>query len=302
MTSKLTPGSDILLALAAVALWSTVASAFKLGLSLYTPLQLVTLSVAIAAVFFLTLSLATGRLEHRALEALSESGALRRAMGLGLLNPLLYYLMLFAAYDRLPAQIAQPVNYTWSIMLALLAVPLLGQKLRAIQVAAMLVSYLGVLVIVIPAAGSDTLPLSWFGLFLALASTLIWASYWLLNARDSGEPVTMMTISFMTASPLLLALCFAIDGWPRLSMQGFGYALWTGLAEMGLGFLFWQLALRKTQRAAFLGQLIFLAPFVSLVLIHYVLNEPVQSTSVIGLAIIVAGLLWSSKLGAKTAP
>ena len=71
MTSKLTPGSDILLALAAVALWSTVASAFKLGLSLYTPLQLVTLSVAIAAVFFLTLSLATGRLEHRALEALS---------------------------------------------------------------------------------------------------------------------------------------------------------------------------------------------------------------------------------------
>ena len=302
MTSKLTPGSDILLALAAVALWSTVASAFKLGLSLYTPLQLVTLSVAIAAVFFLTLSLATGRLEHRALEALSESGALRRAMGLGLLNPLLYYLMLFAAYDRLPAQIAQPVNYTWSIMLALLAVPLLGQKLRAIQVAAMLVSYLGVLVIVIPAAGSDTVPLSWFGLFLALASTLIWASYWLLNARDSGEPVTMMTISFMTASPLLLSLCFAIDGWPRLSMQGLGYALWTGLAEMGLGFLFWQLALRKTQRAAFLGQLIFLAPFVSLVLIHYVLNEPVQSTSVIGLAIIVAGLLWSSKLGAKTAP
>ena len=164
MTSKLTPGSDILLALAAVALWSTVASAFKMGLSLYTPLQLVTLSVAIAAVFFLTLSLATGRLEHRALEALSESGALRRAMGLGLLNPLLYYLMLFAAYDRLPAQIAQPVNYTWSIMLALLAVPLLGQKLRAIQVAAMLVSYLGVLVIVIPAAGSDTVPLSWLSL------------------------------------------------------------------------------------------------------------------------------------------
>ena len=85
-------------------------------------------------------------------------------------------------------------------------------------------------------------------------------------------------------------------------MQGLGYALWTGLAEMGLGFLFWQLALRKTQRAAFLGQLIFLAPFVSLVLIHYVLNEPVQATSVIGLVIIVAGLLWSSKLSAKTAP
>ena len=47
---------------------------------------------------------------------------------LGLINPTAYYLILFAAYDRLPAHIAQPINYT-CITLALLAVPLLGQRL-----------------------------------------------------------------------------------------------------------------------------------------------------------------------------
>ena len=287
---------DLALALGAVALWSTVATGFKLGLTLFTPLQLVTVSVVIATLFFLTISLATQRLDNTALIRLRKSGALSRAMGLGILNPLLYYVVLFAAYDRLPAQVAQPVNYTWSITLALLAVPMLGQRISKSQLAGMLLSYAGVVLIVIPAAADNSsASLSWFGVFLALASTLIWAFYWLLNARDSGDAITMMTVSFATACPPLLVLCLLFDGWPGLSLQGLGYAAWTGLAEMGLAFLCWQLALRKTQRTALLGQLIFLAPFVSLLLIHYVLGEAVQITSVLGLAIIVVGLIWSAR-------
>lgn len=295
---------DVGLALAAVALWSTVATGFKLGLAVFTPLQLVTLSVAIATVFFLALCLATGRLDESRLKKLISSGALGRAMGLGLLNPLLYYLVLFAAYDRLPAQIAQPVNYTWSITLALLAVPLLGQRLSRAQLAAMLLSYLGVLVIVLPAAlaTETTTSLSWFGVALALASTFVWAGYWLLNARDTGDAISMMAISFTTACPLLLLLCLLVDGWPALTPTSLAYATWTGLAEMGLAFLFWQLALRSTQRAAFLGQLIFLAPFVSLLLIHHVLGETVRASSVLGLGIIVAGLMWSTRLPAPDQP
>ena len=297
--------ADLALALGAVALWSTVAVAFKLGLSLFTPLQLVTLSVVIATLFFLTISLTTQRLDQGALKTLRESGALGRAMGLGLLNPLLYYLVLFAAYDRLPAQIAQPVNYTWSITLALLAVPLLGQKITLSQLVGMLFSYAGVLLIIIPAATAATndagASLSWFGVFLALASTLIWASYWLLNARDSGDAISMMTVSFATACPILILLCLLFDGWPNLNQEGLLYATWTGLAEMGVAFLFWQLALRKTERAALLGQLIFLAPFVSLFLIHNVLGESVRLSSVLGLAIIVAGLVWSARVAGQNA-
>ena len=288
---------DIWLALAAVALWSTVATAFKLGLELFSPLQLLTLSVVIATLLFLTICLATGRLEPRPLLQLRKSGAMGRAAGLGLLNPLLYYLVLFAAYDRLPAQIAQPVNYTWSITLALLAIPLLGQRLSRGQLLAMLLSYLGVLVIVMP-GGLGGAELSWTGLGLALFSTLIWASYWLLNARDDGDPISMMTVSFVTACPILLIASYLYDGWPELTSIGLFYASWTGLAEMGLAFLFWQLALRSTNRAALLGQLIFLAPFVSLLLIHHVLNEPVRASSAIGLGIIVAGLIWSAQLQA----
>lgn len=289
---------DIVLALTAVALWSTVATAFKLGLTLFSPLQLVTLSVTVASLFFLTIALVTGRLNERPLRKLRASGALSRSMGLGLLNPLLYYLVLFVAYDLLPAQIAQPVNYTWSITLALLAIPMLGQRLTRNHLLAIMLSYCGVLVIVLPAAttGHSDQSISWFGFALALFSTLIWAWYWLVNARDSGDPITMMTISFLTATPILLISCYFVDGWPTVTLTGLSYVVWAGLAEMGLGFLFWQLALRATERAALLGQLIFLAPFVSLLLIHYVLGESVTLTSVLGLVIIVAGIVWSARL------
>ena len=60
---------------------------------------------------------------------------------LGLLNPFLYYLVLFKAYALLPAQQAQPLNYTWAITLSLLAVPLLKQQVRWQEWLALLVSY-----------------------------------------------------------------------------------------------------------------------------------------------------------------
>ena len=36
---------------------------------------------------------------------------------MGLLNPVAYYLILFKAYTILPAQVAQPLNMIWPIVL-----------------------------------------------------------------------------------------------------------------------------------------------------------------------------------------
>jgi drug/metabolite transporter (DMT)-like permease len=68
-----------------------------------------------------------------------------------------------------------------------------------------------------------------------------------------------------------------------------------GLVEMGLTFLLWQQALRLTRQTARIGQLIFLSPFLSLLLIGSVLGETVHLTSWLGLGIIVAGLLVTGR-------
>ncbi|NIO42765.1 MAG: EamA family transporter, partial [Burkholderiales bacterium] len=86
--------------IATVLLWSTVASAFKLSLRHLDPLQLLLYAnvVSIATLFAV---LAVQKKVYL-LTQYRRRDFLRCAM-LGFLNPFLYYVVLFKAYDLLPA-------------------------------------------------------------------------------------------------------------------------------------------------------------------------------------------------------
>jgi drug/metabolite transporter (DMT)-like permease len=212
-----------------------------------------------------------------------------------LLNPVVYYLVLFEAYDRLPAQIAQPLNYTWAIMLAVLAIPVLGQRLTGRTAMGIAIGYVGVLVLLTQGKFDGLPDLDWPGVFLAFGSTILWAGYWLFNARSTTEPAALMATSFLMALPVLAVICLLGPGLPALTAENLFYGAWVGLVEMGITFLLWQQALRLSQHAARLGQLIFLSPFLSLLMIGAVLGETIYLTSWIGLGIIVSGLLVTGR-------
>ncbi|MBY5992681.1 DMT family transporter [Ferrimonas balearica] len=279
----------------AVLLWSTVATAFKLSLAQMTPAQLL-LYAALASTAVLTLILGVqGKLGR--LKGQFRANPLVYLQS-GLLNPFLYYLVLFAAYDLLPAQQAQPLNYTWAILLSLLAVPMLGQKLRGWDIGAALLAYFGVVVI---ATGGDLLALNFerpLGVALALLSTLLWSLYWIVNTRDKGDPVVSLLLSFLIALPFILAVCawrgeLALPNW-----QGLAGAVYVGLFEMGVTFVLWLKAMRTAERTAPLTNLVFLGPFLSLFFIATFLGESIASATFIGLAFIVCGLLVQ-QLGPK---
>ena len=274
--------------LVAVALWSTVATGFKLGLEILEPLQLLLLGTIVSTVVFVAVALAGGRLK------LARSDLGKAAM-FGMINPFIYYVVLFEAYDRLPAQIAQPLNYTWAITLAILAWPILGQRPKARTILGILVSYLGVVVLLTQGDVTAVPDVNWTGVGLALASTLLWASYWLLNTRVSIDPLGLMAWSFLFGLPCVALACWMGPGWPAVTPATITYGLWVGLVEMGVTFLLWQQALRLTTDTGRIGQLIFLSPFVSLWLIATFVGETIHATSVIGLVIIVAGLLTAQR-------
>lgn len=274
--------------LVAVALWSTVATGFKLGLEILEPLQLLLLGTIVSTVVFVAVALAGGRLK------LARSDLGKAAM-FGMINPFIYYVVLFEAYDRLPAQIAQPLNYTWAITLAILAWPILGQRPKARTMLGILVSYLGVVVLLTQGDVTGVPDVNWTGVGLALASTLLWASYWLLNTRVSIDPLGLMAWSFLFGLPCVALACWMGPGWPAVTPATITYGLWVGLVEMGVTFLLWQQALRLTTDTGRIGQLIFLSPFVSLWLIATFVGETIHATSVIGLVIIVAGLLTAQR-------
>ena len=271
-----------------VLFWSTVATAFKLALAQLDVLQLILYaSITSAAVLLLAVSW-QGRVQ-----ALWPTfrAHWRISLFAAALNPFVYYMILFAAYDRLPAQVAQPINYTWAIVLTLLSMVILKQRMTTRDLLAAVICYGGVVIIAGQGEwrpGSIAQPL---GIMLALGSTVIWAVYWIVNMRDQREPLLALCLNFLCAIPMALAACLAFSD-PRVTVGvGLGAAVYIGIFEMGLAFLCWSQALRLAENTSRVSNLIFLAPFLSLLLIHYVLGEPIYTSTFIGLGVIVGGLL-----------
>jgi drug/metabolite transporter (DMT)-like permease len=277
-----------LFALCSVLLWSTVASAFKLSLQFLRPVQLLLYSSLMSILVLAAVLAAQGRLR---LAFSYRARQYRRSLLLGCLNPFLYYLVLFKAYDRLPAQEAQPINYTWAITLALLSIPLLGQRIRAADIAGGLVSYCGVVAIFThghPLALRFSDPL---GVALALGSTVIWALYWIYNTRDDRDPVAGLFLNFLFGLPLVLIGCVLSSGLRVADVRGLLGAAYVGVFEMGITYVLWLSALKLSENTAKVGNLIFLSPFLSLVLIHFFVGEKILASTFVGLVLIVAGLL-----------
>lgn len=289
-------------ALATVALWSTVASAFKLSLGYFSPLQLLLVASLTSCLLLAGLLSLQGKWPL-VRQQLRNRG--RFFLLLGLLNPLAYYLLLFQAYALLPAQQAQAINYTWAIALSLLAVPVLGQKLSRFDGLAILFTYLGALVIATRGQLTSLQFDSPLGVGLALLSTLIWAGYWLVNAKNQADPLVSLFLGFALSLPVTLLVCLLWDALPPLVWLGWAGAIYVGLFEMGLAFVFWLQALRHAHQASQLSNLIFLSPFISLLWLRWLVGETIHPATPLGLGLIIAGLLiqqWPQWRPATKAP
>ena len=62
---------------------------------------------------------------------------------------------------------------------------------------------------------------------------------------------------------------------------------------MGIPFICFGLAIRKTTNPALINQLCYLSPFLSLFFVSSILGEPIVPTTYIGLVLIVAGIVFN---------
>lgn len=283
---------------AAVVLWATAASAFKIALRHLDVLPLLLVASATStAVLFLYLA-ASNKL--RLLRLFTRKDWLWSA-GLGFLNPFVYYVVIFNAYSLLQAQEAQPINFVWPLTLVLLSIPILHQRIRPASILAILISFLGVIVIAThPHRPADLLAFRFTsgpGVALALGSTVVWALFWVLNTKDRHDEAVRLFANFLFATGYVLGLVLALGSAGALPWQGLLGGVYIGLFEMGITFLVWLKALRSAKTTAHVVNLIYLVPFLSLLLIGLVLGEEIQASTVVGLILIVAGILLQRAFG-----
>jgi len=275
--------------LIAVFFWSTVASAFKLTLRSLDFVEMLLYSTFFSFLILLAIIAAQGRLgEIRRV----SSRDIRVSAILGFINPFFYYLILFKVYSLLPAQLAQPLNFTWGIAIALLSIPLLKQKVQLKSIAAVFVSFIGVIIIATEGNVSNMRFKEPLGVFLAIASSLIWSLYWIFNARDKREPVIKLFLNF-SFGLVFITLFWVINYDLRFPpIEGILGAAYIGFFEMGITFVLWLKAMKLAPTTAHVSILIYLSPFLSFVFIHFLVGEEILLSSVAGLVFIVGGILW----------
>lgn len=281
---------SILLGGVAVLSWATVATAFKIALSHMTVFEMLFVACASALAIFtvwMTVTRSWGELK-----ALTPGLWCRFAL-LGLIAPTAYYLILFTAYDYLPAQIAQPLNYAWPILLAILLAVFGHKPIPHAKYLGMLVSLAGVVFISVGGKGI-TGDLSVTGVLLAFGSAFLWALYWIVNdsLKDTISEVASLFLTFLFGM-VYLSIGTIFNPLSALPAEAIWSGVYIGAFEMGIPFICFGMAIRITNNPALINQMCYLSPFLSLFLIAMVLGEPIMPTTYIGLFLIVAGLVYN---------
>lgn len=282
---------SVVFASLAVLSWSTVATAFKIALEYLSHFEmLLVASLSSLAVFAVMVTI---KGKWHLMKELSLAKWIYFA-GMGLLNPVAYYLVLFKAYNLLPAQVAQPINYAWPICLLILLALFASQPIPAKKYIGMFVSLGGVAAISFGGGGSVSGGLSVQGLLLAALSAIIWALYWMVSNRhkDDTDNLISLLLTFFFGSVYLVAGAL-VQGIEINSTPGIMAGVYVGLFEMGIPFIFFSLALRKSSNPALINQMCYLSPFLSLLFISLILGEKIVVWTYVGLGLIVAGLVFN---------
>lgn len=286
-----TENKAIVYAFLAVLSWSTVATAFKVALTYLSHFEMLLVACFTSLLIFTLLI--TFQRKWRLVASLTNRQWAYFA-GIGLLNPVAYYLVLFKAYDLLPAQVAQPINYAWPIVLLIMLALFAGQPIPKKKYIGMFLSLAGVALISLGGGGTGDMSLSVSGLLLAALSAVLWATYWMVNnlKKEQADGSVVLFVTFLFGSLYLLAGAFFV-GADLNTLPGVLSGMYVGAFEMGIPFIFFGLAMRKTNNPALINQICYLSPFMSLFFISVVLGEQIVITTYVGLILIVLGIVYN---------
>lgn len=275
-------------AIISVLFWSTVATSFKFALNEINPSQTLFFSI-INSLAVLFLILVFQKKIHLIFK--SSTKELLFSAFLGFLNPFTYYLVLFKAYSLLPAQLAQPLNYTWPIILVILSAIILKQKLNFLNFIAIIISFIGVVFISLRDKYSFEIE-NPEGILLATGSSIFWALFWILNVKDKRDDVIKLFLNFFFGLIFISIFILLTDSFIIPTTKAYLSTLYIGIFETGVTFVLWLYAMKFTERTDKIGNLVYISPFLSLFFINLVLKESIYFSTIIGLILIVTSIIF----------
>ncbi len=276
-----------------VVLWGTIPTAFKIALAELSIVTMLGITTLVSTAVLFVIMILTGKI------CLLRETTVRELLWsalFGLITPVGYYMILLTAYSRLPGQVAQPINMIWPIILVFFSIPLLGQRIPARSFIALFISLTGVYIIASQGAPLSPGRSDTTGVMLALISGVLWALYFVLNVRDRRDESVKLFTSFLFGSAYMLILMAAGGSFSQpVTLKGAAASVYCGFFEMGITFWLWLKALQLSETTDKVSNLVYFAPFISLILLHFIIDEPIYYTTPVGLLLIIGSVIFQNR-------
>ena len=276
---------SIFLVLACVMCWALVPVVAKFGQSNLDNHQFLFWS---SLVSFLSL-LAITALKRKLPEYKSYSiGDWLYVFFLGLLGTYIYYLLLYFGYAETAGMDVLVVQYTWPLMIGVFSVLILKEKLCIKRIAAIILGFLGVIV-VLSKGDLSAISISNVEVILwVFAGASCFALYSVLSKKVDKEPLSVVTMYFFAAVIASFLSMFYFSEFAFPSQDDILPIAVNGFLVNGVSYLFWVWAL-KLSPASFVAPFTFLSPVLAAFYLIVIFDEPMLVAYVVGLALVVTG-------------
>jgi drug/metabolite transporter (DMT)-like permease len=209
---------------------------------------------------------------------------------MGTLGCYLYNIFLFGAISHAPAQEAFIVNYLWPIMVVIFAILILKEKLTYKKLLGLILSFIGVYFVATKGRLLHFTFSNAKGDILAILGAVSYGLFSVLGKKHKYETLTSMLLYYCFGFILVLITVFAFSSVPEVSLTQLAGLAWLGIMTNALAYVFWFKSLEYGDTAR-MANIIFLTPFLSLVFIFFLVGEPILTSSIMGLVLIVSGIV-----------
>ncbi len=278
-------------AILTVLLWSTVSTAFKLALFHATSIQVLSYAMLVASIIlFIFIVISKEYKKICQFNITSIKNILFQTIIL-----YLYHIVLFLGYSGLPVQIALPINYFWTILLAIFSVIFLHQKMTLKEVFWLFFAFSGIIFISFGTTSSHTTIQLQYLIYIGL-SPILYALYWIFSTKDTLPAITKLFFCFFLCSICGFLNAYILNQDIIIHEKSIYPIIYIGFFELSIPFILWYYAMQYTDSITKIATIPLCSPFLSLFWAYLILGEKIQFINIISLLIIIIGTLMLQKI------
>lgn len=277
---------------ASILCWSTMSVTVKLLLQEgRNNIQILWASSLFAGLFLIIVGMLTGKFK------IIKNYTLKDYINLiliGIPGTFFYFMFYYAGTDRMPASQAFIINYLWPIMSIIFACIILKEKMTVRKTIAVIMSFLGVVIVTIGELAEFDIKVISGALFCILGA-VSYGIHTALNQKMNYDKCISMMVSYLATFVLATFVNIANgDIFVPTAIQTLGFA-WNGIFTMAVASTTWMLALETKGSTAKISNLAYITPFLSLVWTSLILKEELNAYFILGLVVIILGIFIQLK-------